>query len=212
MDGTSSTEHNFLRALLFWVGLSLMMSGCVCSFCLSVWLQENPPPELQSRRPERRRLTREQVQLWLPPFLYQKEEEESSPDTTAYSCECSICLDDYKEGDYIRKLPCNHEFHSDCIAKWLVERHSTCPLCKLDLLPEEEEEEEEEEASVIDNADTDEHNSVQDSNNRSSVLQFLIGNLPLWSQRLTRPTEESAIEAVDQTPLLEEHQEHNVDV
>ena len=90
---------------------------------------------------------------------------------------------------------------------WLVERHSTCR--KLDLLPEEEEEEE---ASVIDNADADEHNSVQDSNNRSSVLQFLIGNLPLWSQRLTRPAEESAIEAVDQTPLLEEHQEHNVDV
>lgn len=42
--------------------------------------------------------------------------------------ECAICL-----GDCITKTihltPCNHEFHHDCITKWL-NKNSTCPLCR----------------------------------------------------------------------------------
>jgi hypothetical protein len=46
---------------------------------------------------------------------------------------CCICIDEYDKGDKIAKLPCGHEFHSDCIAPWL-EQQCTCPLCKRDLL------------------------------------------------------------------------------
>ncbi|XP_021897456.1 probable E3 ubiquitin-protein ligase RHG1A [Carica papaya] len=42
---------------------------------------------------------------------------------------CCICQDDYEDGNEIGKLDCGHEFHSNCITKWLV-IHNTCPLCK----------------------------------------------------------------------------------
>ncbi|KAL5289539.1 hypothetical protein ACFFRR_009564 [Megaselia abdita] len=46
---------------------------------------------------------------------------------------CPICIETYRQTDCIRILPCNHEFHKNCIDPWLVE-HRTCPMCKLDVL------------------------------------------------------------------------------
>lgn len=47
--------------------------------------------------------------------------------------QCYICLMEYEEGDSIRILPCNHEFHQICIDKWLKEIHRVCPLCRGDV-------------------------------------------------------------------------------
>ncbi|ORX44773.1 hypothetical protein DM01DRAFT_1178649 [Hesseltinella vesiculosa] len=43
------------------------------------------------------------------------------------STECAICLDSLKNN--LSALRCGHTFHSDCIAKWLVNQ-SACPCCK----------------------------------------------------------------------------------
>eukprot|EP00322_Chrysochromulina_rotalis_P007010 CAMPEP_0115843006 /NCGR_PEP_ID=MMETSP0287-20121206/8091_1 /TAXON_ID=412157 /ORGANISM="Chrysochromulina rotalis, Strain UIO044" /LENGTH=267 /DNA_ID=CAMNT_0003296689 /DNA_START=15 /DNA_END=818 /DNA_ORIENTATION=+ len=45
---------------------------------------------------------------------------------------CSICYDDYKEGEPVRLLRCSHYFHISCIDKWLLtslRRVPACPLC-----------------------------------------------------------------------------------
>nr|GMD75349.1 E3 ubiquitin-protein ligase RLIM-like [Ipomoea batatas] len=47
--------------------------------------------------------------------------------------QCNICLADYEEGDEIRVLPCHHEFHMQCVDKWLKEIHGVCPLCRGDV-------------------------------------------------------------------------------
>lgn len=46
---------------------------------------------------------------------------------------CSVCLQDFQQGETVRSLPrCNHLFHLPCIDTWLL-RHGSCPLCRRDL-------------------------------------------------------------------------------
>ncbi|KAF5725789.1 hypothetical protein HS088_TW23G00518 [Tripterygium wilfordii] len=53
------------------------------------------------------------------------------------TAQCYICLVEYEEGDSLRILPCNHEFHRACIDKWLKEIHRVCPLCRGDICKSE---------------------------------------------------------------------------
>ncbi|XP_059277818.1 E3 ubiquitin ligase BIG BROTHER-related-like [Lycium ferocissimum] len=48
--------------------------------------------------------------------------------------ECGICLLEYKDEDTIGTLRCGHEFHTECINKWL-QRKKTCPICRAPVLP-----------------------------------------------------------------------------
>ncbi|OJJ46595.1 hypothetical protein ASPZODRAFT_2129819 [Penicilliopsis zonata CBS 506.65] len=48
---------------------------------------------------------------------------------------CPICTDDFIKGQDLRVLPCNHQFHPDCIDPWLINVSGTCPLCRIDLNP-----------------------------------------------------------------------------
>ncbi|KAA1078615.1 hypothetical protein PGT21_021405 [Puccinia graminis f. sp. tritici] len=41
---------------------------------------------------------------------------------------CSICLDEETEGA-MTQLDCPHQFHTECIRKWLIV-HKTCPQCR----------------------------------------------------------------------------------
>ncbi|KAI0520234.1 hypothetical protein KFK09_007705 [Dendrobium nobile] len=48
--------------------------------------------------------------------------------------ECSVCLSEFIEGEYLRLLPkCSHAFHLHCIDIWL-RSHSNCPLCRVNIL------------------------------------------------------------------------------
>ncbi|KAK3155577.1 hypothetical protein QOZ80_2BG0205080 [Eleusine coracana subsp. coracana] len=47
--------------------------------------------------------------------------------------QCHICLTEYEDGEQIRTLPCKHEFHVQCVDKWLKEVHRVCPLCRGDV-------------------------------------------------------------------------------
>ncbi|XVE55334.1 hypothetical protein DITRI_Ditri03aG0150400 [Diplodiscus trichospermus] len=43
--------------------------------------------------------------------------------------ECSICLDEFLEGEEVASMPCGHVYHDGCIVKWLETSH-LCPLCR----------------------------------------------------------------------------------
>lgn len=50
------------------------------------------------------------------------------------SGECIICMEDYVSGvSRVMRLPCYHEFHVECITRWLTTRKRTCPICKYDV-------------------------------------------------------------------------------
>ncbi|KAL6612001.1 hypothetical protein LY90DRAFT_70848 [Neocallimastix californiae] len=44
---------------------------------------------------------------------------------------CVICNSVVQVNEIIRKLPCKHNFHQNCIDKWLLHTRSTCPICGL---------------------------------------------------------------------------------
>ncbi|RVW39830.1 E3 ubiquitin-protein ligase MBR1 [Vitis vinifera] len=49
---------------------------------------------------------------------------------------CVICLDEYKNMDDVGTLSaCRHDYHVDCIKKWLLMKNS-CPICKAPALPD----------------------------------------------------------------------------
>jgi len=40
---------------------------------------------------------------------------------------CTICIEDFQEGERVRRLPCGHAFHTSCVDAWLSKK-PTCPL------------------------------------------------------------------------------------
>jgi len=45
---------------------------------------------------------------------------------------CSVCWEDFTEGEEVKLLECEHCFHAPCIVPWL-ELHGTCPVCRKEL-------------------------------------------------------------------------------
>lgn len=47
----------------------------------------------------------------------------------AASNKCVVCLDDFRDKDRLKQLPCGHLFHGPCVCKWL-EQDPRCPTCR----------------------------------------------------------------------------------
>jgi hypothetical protein len=59
---------------------------------------------------------------------------------TCYECneennekDCNICIECFNKGNIIIKLNCSHEFHKDCIKKWLCDNSTKCPVCRVEV-------------------------------------------------------------------------------
>ncbi|KAK1273747.1 E3 ubiquitin-protein ligase RING1-like [Acorus gramineus] len=46
--------------------------------------------------------------------------------------ECPVCKEHVRAGETMRRTPCNHVFHAECILTWLGYRN-TCPVCRFEL-------------------------------------------------------------------------------
>ncbi|CAL8086208.1 unnamed protein product [Calicophoron daubneyi] len=99
-----------LLSLLILVGASLVvLIACFTIHLCNLW-----------RRIRRGRLSRRHLRQ-LPTKRFQKGRD---PYDT-----CSVCLEDYKDRDKIRILPCHHVFHTLCIDPWLLRNRRRCPVC-----------------------------------------------------------------------------------
>lgn len=86
---------------------------------------------------------------------------------------CTICLDDFNEGDKVRILPCEHAFHLKCIDPWLKTRRRECPICKKRVLKNDPSEEED---YGNDSDDSDEEIDIVPNNGGGSENDPLLAN------------------------------------
>ena len=78
-------------------------------------------------------------------FINSLEEKTIDDEILKKGLQCSICLDEFKQGDKYTVLPCNedsHYFHSGCetcsgIKEWL-KRKNTCPMCRTEFPKDEQ--------------------------------------------------------------------------
>jgi hypothetical protein len=59
-------------------------------------------------------LTAEQIAR-LPTIIFKAKEHKGEDDMLS----CIVCMNEYKNQEKLRVLPCNHRFHKACIDKWL---------------------------------------------------------------------------------------------
>ncbi|XP_030282357.1 histone-lysine N-methyltransferase, H3 lysine-79 specific isoform X2 [Sparus aurata] len=52
--------------------------------------------------------------------------------SSAGNTQCQICFCDYTDGEKLRMLPCFHDYHVQCIDRWLKD-NTTCPICRANL-------------------------------------------------------------------------------
>lgn len=93
---------------------------------------------------------------------------------------CSICLTEFDESNAAAlQLPCNHNFHKDCIIPWF-KTSSTCPMCRHQLgegrqilLPvqEQDEENQNEDDDGFDDEEDEEFDSFE-------IFMTLLNNNP----------------------------------
>ncbi|KAJ5176172.1 uncharacterized protein N7482_002049 [Penicillium canariense] len=119
---------------------------------------------------------------------------DAAPDGGNFSC--PICTDDFIKGQDLRVLPCNHQFHPECIDPWLVNVSGTCPLCRIDLNPPKTEVNAEHDGEHADQHH--EENPAEGSqNNRHShhrLTNYLHG--PLNARRMRNATVEERLAAL----------------
>ena len=69
-------------------------------------------------------LTNQQIDN-LPNIKYSKGKNNESK-------QCIICMEEFKEREKVKLLPCAHIFHNNCIKQWLL-KEKNCPFCKSEI-------------------------------------------------------------------------------
>jgi hypothetical protein len=67
-----------------------------------------------------------------PRFMHQTESIEElalTREECAARPQCSICLEDFRPGDWVFSLKCSHIFHRECVSAWIFQ-HGSCPVCR----------------------------------------------------------------------------------
>ncbi|KAJ5112365.1 Zinc finger RING-type [Penicillium argentinense] len=140
----------------------------------------------------------------------------SKPDAAADggNFSCPICTDDFIKGQDLRVLPCNHQFHPECIDPWLINVSGTCPLCRIDLNPpktdengEEGENAEQTEETPAEGTTTSAAGASQPRHNR--LTNYLHGHGSLNARGMRHATVEERLAALRR--VREENQETNED-
>ena len=57
------------------------------------------------------------------------EEQEGQEEEEEEADKCTICLSEFEVDEDVRRLPCFHLFHVECVDQWLGQ-NKRCPICR----------------------------------------------------------------------------------
>uniref|UniRef100_A0A1Q3F2M6 RING-type E3 ubiquitin transferase n=1 Tax=Culex tarsalis TaxID=7177 RepID=A0A1Q3F2M6_CULTA len=75
--------------------------------------------------------TQEMIEHNTFPHKYKRLRRASESDED--SEKCTICLSQFIPQEDVRRLPCMHLFHKDCVDQWLLTGTKHCPICRVDI-------------------------------------------------------------------------------
>lgn len=97
--------------------------------------------------------------------------------------ECAVCLGRFEPNEVLRLLPkCKHAFHVECVDIWL-DGHSTCPLCRYRVDPEDVLLVED--STFLRNNTEDDPGSETSENRRSGAGSSTITRAESWLRRVS---------------------------
>ena len=123
-------------ALFVWLSVSIW-ACCMCCYALCRLRRRGVgnPLRLDNRENSRAAssgLSHAEIEA-LPTEMYTLVALDGSEEGDVEPEACSICLENFDKSDRVTRLPCNHIYHSDCIAICL-RNNPLCPLCRRHVL------------------------------------------------------------------------------
>ncbi|GLJ14106.1 hypothetical protein SUGI_0226220 [Cryptomeria japonica] len=74
-------------------------------------------------------LTEETISRCMKRVIFSSDAAVADLNTVESEVKCSVCQEEYEEGDELGRLSCDHSYHSPCIKQWLLQKN-LCPICK----------------------------------------------------------------------------------
>jgi hypothetical protein len=72
----------------------------------------------------------------LPEFQFDPHQAQGK-DENDCDAKCLVCQFPYEEQEKLRRLPCGHAFHSECVEQWLKD-NDVCPYCRQTIVVDDE--------------------------------------------------------------------------
>lgn len=73
--------------------------------------------------------TQDIIEMNTLPYKYKKMKKDGDDDQQE---KCTICLSEFEMEEDVRRLPCMHLFHIQCVDQWLT-TNKKCPICRVDI-------------------------------------------------------------------------------
>lgn len=100
----------FQLSVVVWISIGIMY---LIAYCSSLW----------------KVFKRHRAARAIPTIAYHPESD------CGEGVECAICLEDIKQNELVKILPCKHIFHDHCVKGWVVNIRGICPLCRQGIFP-----------------------------------------------------------------------------
>jgi hypothetical protein len=84
---------------------------------------------------EREENTERAIEEGLKTIVFESKPKTPRDDGTEEEEECSICLEQFEDGEELAVPGCGHLFHPDCLKEWVkTDTQMRCPVCRYDIL------------------------------------------------------------------------------